>query len=144
MSMAGDTAPDVFYVNFRQYYNYIDQGFCRPLDDLIAQDPKVMELVNPTILEILKSYDGKIYSLPFFQVAQGLYYRKDHFIEAGLDPRKPPKTWEEFYEYSQKLTESAPGRSGFGFSGNPQGQAYHWINFLWQAGGEVVEPAENG
>src|SRR5687767_477313 len=33
MSMAGERAPDVFYVNFRQYYNYIDQGFCRPLDD---------------------------------------------------------------------------------------------------------------
>src|SRR5690242_19949441 len=33
MSMAGDTAPDVFYVNFREYYTYIDQGFCRPLDD---------------------------------------------------------------------------------------------------------------
>lgn len=144
MSMAGDTAPDVFYVNFRQYYNYIDQGFCLPLDELIARDPKVMDLVNPTILEIIKSYDGKIYSLPFFQVAQALYYRKDHFTEAGLDPRKPPKTWEEFYEYSQRLTESAPGRSGFGFSGNPQGQAYHWINFLWQAGGEVVQPTETG
>ncbi|MBX3113697.1 MAG: extracellular solute-binding protein [Fimbriimonadaceae bacterium] len=144
MSMAGDTAPDVFYVNFRQYYNYIDQGFCRPLDDLIAQQPNVMELVNPTILDILKSYDGKIYALPFFQVAQGLYYRKDHFVQAGLDPRKPPKTWDEFYEYSKKLTASAPGRMGFAFSGGPQGQAYHWINLLWQAGGEVVQPAENG
>lgn len=144
MSMAGDTAPDVFYVNFRQYYNYIDQGFCRPLDDLIAKDPSVMALVNPTILDIIKSYDGKIYSLPFFQVAQGLYYRKDHFVEAGLDPRKPPKTWAEFYEYGQRLTESAPGRSGFAFSGNPQGQAYHWINLLWQAGGEVVQPTESG
>src|SRR5688500_14925664 len=28
MGMAGDTAPDVFYVNFRQYYSFIDQGFC--------------------------------------------------------------------------------------------------------------------
>lgn len=139
MSMAGDTAPDVFYVNFRQYYNYIDQGFCRPLDDLIAQDPSLMERVNPTILDIIKSYDGKIYALPFFQVAQGLYYRKDHFREAGLDPNKPPTTWEEFYQYAKKITESTPGRSGFAFSANPQGQAYHWINLMWQAGGEVVQ-----
>jgi multiple sugar transport system permease protein len=144
MSMAGDTAPDVFYVNFRQYYNYIDQGFCRPLDDLIARDSAVMTLVNPKILEIIKSYDGQIYSLPFFQVAQGLYYRKDHFLEAGLDPRVPPATWDEFYQYAQRLTESAPGRSGFAFSANPQGQAYHWVNLLWQAGGEVVQPTETG
>ncbi|MBL8068766.1 MAG: extracellular solute-binding protein [Armatimonadetes bacterium] len=144
MSMAGDTAPDVFYVNFRQYYNYIDQGFCRPLDDLVAKDPSVMDPVNPTILDIIKSYDGHIYALPYFQVAQALYYRKDHFIEAGLDPNRPPKTWDEFYAYAQKLTESAPGRSGFGFSSGPQGQAYFWVNFMWQAGGEIVEPTPSG
>lgn len=144
MSMAGDTAPDVFYVNFRQYYNYIDQGFCRPLDDLIAQEPQLLDGVNPTILEILQSYDGKIYALPFYQVAQALYYRKDHFREAGLDPTRPPKTWDEFYTYAKRLTDSAPGRMGFAFSGGPQGQAYHWINFLWQAGGEVVQPTPSG
>ncbi|MDI9635017.1 extracellular solute-binding protein [Kamptonema cortianum] len=144
MSMAGDTAPDVFYVNFRQYYNYIDQGFCRPLDDLIARNPSLIERVNPTILEVIQSYDGKVYALPFFQVAQGLYYRKDHFKEAGLDPNRPPKTWDEYYEYAKRITESHPGRSGAIFSANPQGQAYHWINFLWQAGGEVVQPAADG
>jgi len=141
MSMAGDTSPDVFYVNFRQYYNYIDQGFCRSLDDLIAQDPSSAERVNPKIMEVLKSYDGKIYALPWFQVAQGLYFRRDYFLEAGLDPGKPPQDWDEFYEYAKKLTESKPGRWGFAFS---MGPSYHWSNFLWQAGGEVVKPAENG
>ncbi len=145
MSMAGDTAPDVFYVNFRQYYNYIDQGFCRPLNDLIEQDPTVLDRVNPIVLGVLKSYDGKtIYSIPWFQVAIALYFRKDHFLEAGLDPAKPPKNWDEFFEYAKKLSESAPGRSGFGFSAGLGGKAYHWSNFVWQSGGEVVRPAENG
>lgn len=30
-------------------------------------------------------------------------YRKDYFEEAGLDPSKPPKTWDELYEYAKKL-----------------------------------------
>ncbi len=144
MSMAGDTAPDVFYVNFRNYYNYIDQGFCRPLDDLIARDKGSVELVNPLIREVLTSYDGKMYALPFYQVAQGLYYRKDHFREAGLDPNKPPTTWDEFYEVCQKIAESNPERVGFSFSSAPQSQAYYWVNFLWQAGGEVVKPTPSG
>lgn len=144
MSMAGDTAPDVFYVNFRNYFNYIDQGFCRPLDDLIAKDPEIMERVNPDILKVVESYDGKRYALPWYQVAQGLYYRKDHFQEAGLDPNKPPKTWDEFYACAKALTASKPGRSGFSFGADPQSQSYYWVNFLWQAGGEVVVPAENG
>lgn len=137
MSMAGDTAPDVFYVNFRQYYNYIDQGFCRPLDDLITRDAGSMQRVSPLITKVLKSYDGHVYAVPWFQVALGLFYRKDYFQEAGLDPNRPPRNWDEFYDYAKKLTK--PGRTGFLIA-----KAYHWVNFLWQAGGDAVTPAERG
>lgn len=141
MSMAGDQAPDLFYVNFRQYYTFLEQGFARPLDDLLARDKGVMERVNPTVKKVLTSFDGKIYAVPFFQVAVALYYRKDHFLEAGLDPNKPPKTWEEFYQYAQILSQKQKGRFGFIFSTPP---GYHWQNFLYQAGGEVVAPTDQG
>lgn len=141
MSMAGDSAPDLFYVNFRQYYTFLDQGFARPLDDLIAKDPEVMARVNPIVMKVLKSYDGKIYAVPFFQVALALYYRKDHFRAAGLDPQKPPTNWDEFYAYAQKLSQVQKGRFGFIFSFPP---GYHWQNLLYQAGGEVVAPTETG
>ncbi len=141
MSMAGDKAPDLFYVNFRQYYTFLEQGFARPLDDLLERDKGVMERVNPTVKKVLTSYDGKIYAVPFFQVAVALYYRKDHFLEAGLDPAKPPKNWDEFYAYAQRLSQVQKGRFGFIFSSPP---GYHWQNFLYQAGGEVVAPTESG
>lgn len=141
MAMAGDSAPDVFYVNFRQYYNYIDQGFCRPLDDLVAQDPESVVRVNPIVMDVLRSYDGNIYCIPWFQVALGLYYRRDFFRDAGLDPNRPPQDWDELLAYARRLTESAPGRSGFAFS---KGPGYHWSNFVFQAGGQIVEKAEGG
>ncbi|MBS1709066.1 MAG: extracellular solute-binding protein [Armatimonadetes bacterium] len=144
MSMAGDTAPDVFYVNFRQYYNFIDQGFCRPLDDLLQNDQSILGRISPEVLKVLRSYDGHIYAAPFFQVAQGLYYRRDHFIDAGLDPDRPPKDWDEFLEYGRRLTASKPGRNGFAFGTSAQSQAYWWVNFLWQAGGDVAAPTDTG
>lgn len=144
MSMAGDTAPDVFYVNFRQYYNYIDQGFCLPLDRFVETDPTSVERVNPVIMDVVRSYDGRIYAIPWFQVAQGLYYRKDHFVEAGLDPNRPPRDWDEFYAYCQRLTEANSTRSAFRFGADLGSKAYYWSNFVWQAGGEVVEEAEGG
>ncbi|MCW5939941.1 MAG: extracellular solute-binding protein [Fimbriimonadaceae bacterium] len=144
MSMAGDTAPDVFYVNFRQYFNYVDQGFCRPLDDLVARWPGSTDRVHPEVMKVLQSLDGRLYAMPFFQVAQALYYRKDHFAEAGLDPEKPPTDWKSFLESGRRLTESASGRQGFVFPGGPGGKAYWWTNFVWQAGGEVLVPAERG
>lgn len=142
MSMAGDSAPDVFYVNFRQYYSFLEQGFCRPLDDLIRQDPEVNARINPTVLKVLQSYDGHVYAIPFFQVALALYYRRDYFLEAGLDPAKPPRTWAEFRDACRKIVQSAPGRYGWETSGSDP--SYHWQNFLYQAGGEVVQPGSNG
>lgn len=144
MAMAGDTAPDVFYVNFKQYYNYVDQGFCRNLDDLVTKDPESISRMNPDIEKVVRSYDGHIYAVPFFQVAMALYYRRDIFAEAGLDPNRPPKTWAEFVEYGRKITESKPGRNGFVFSSGPGGRSYWWVDFVWQAGGDVVVPGANG
>jgi ABC-type sugar transport system permease subunit/ABC-type glycerol-3-phosphate transport system substrate-binding protein len=141
MSMAGDSSPDIFYVNFRQYYTFLEQGFCRPLDDLIAQDPVVMERCNPTVKKVLTSYDGKVYAVPFFQVAVALYYRRDFFKEVGLDPQKPPKDWNELYEYSKRLTNPKTGRYGFVFSSPP---GYQWSNFLYAAGGEAVVQDDTG
>ncbi len=138
MAMAGGEGPDVFYVNFRQYHTYLDQGFCRPLEDLIARDPSVMGRVNPAVDRVLRSYDGKRYAAPFFQVAVALYYRKDFFRAAGLDPERPPRTWAEFAEDARRLT--VPGRTGFAMGS----KSYHWQNFLYQAGGEMVRQEADG
>jgi multiple sugar transport system permease protein len=142
MSMAGDSAPDVFYVNFRQYYTFLDQGFCRPLDDLIAQDPVVGSRINPSVMKVLKSYDGHVYAVPFFQVALALYYRKDYFLQAGLDPSKPPRTWDEFYRDCQILSQAAPNR--YGWANTDAIPSYFWQDFLYQAGGEVVTQDPSG
>ena len=144
MGMAGDTAPDVFYVNFRQMTNYIEQGFCRPLDDLISKDPSVLERIKPKVLGVLRSYDGHVYCFPYVQYGMALYYRIDFFREAGLDPTAPPRNWEQFYDYAKKLTVPEKSRYGFLFNNAAEGKAWHWINILRQAGGEPVERTSSG
>ncbi len=144
MAMAGSTAPDVFYVNFRQYFAYIDQGFCQPLDKLIDADPESKKRISPFIEKVLRTYDGKLYAMPFYQVAMALYYRKDHFVQAGLDPNRPPRTWDEMIAYGRKLTEVGPGRNGFVFATGLGGRSYHWSNFVYQAGGEVAYETPSG
>ncbi len=143
MAMAGGTAPDVFYVNFRQLNTYIQQNFLYPLNEYTDKDPEVLARINPTIRDVL-NVDGHIYTIPWFQAVMALYYRKDLYKQAGLDPDKPPTNWDEFYEYCQKLTIPETGQYGFGFEASPQGTAYHWVNFLWQAGGEVVAKNSSG
>jgi ABC-type glycerol-3-phosphate transport system substrate-binding protein len=141
MAYAGGTAPDVVYVNFRLLRNFVIQGFLRPLDDLYAKEPEVLKRVQPAVKKEI-FVDGKLYSVPSGQFVQALYFRKDLFRAAGLDPNKPPSTWDEFYEACKLLTNQPEGNWGFSFG---QGdEAYFWINFLWAAGGEVAEKRPDG
>ena len=42
-----------------------------------------------------------------------MYYNRDAFEEAGLDPEQPPQTWEELAEYATQITESGAANCGF-------------------------------
>jgi multiple sugar transport system permease protein len=141
--MAGGTALDVVYVNFRKLGSYVSQGFLYPLNEYCNKDPQVLNEVKPSIRHVL-NIDGKIYCIPWAQYAMALYYRKDLYKEAGLDPNKPPRTWDQFYDYCKKLTVPEKGQYGFGFASYPQGTPYHWVNFVWQAGGNVVTKDKRG
>lgn len=55
------------------------------------------ELWNATL------YEGDSYGIPFNTDTRILFYNKTAFKEAGLDPEKPPATWEELWEYAEKL-----------------------------------------
>ncbi len=145
LAFAGGTAPDVVYVNFRSSASYIQQGFLVPLDGDLRQHPDVLAHIPPTLLPILRDAGhGHIYSLPFLAAVQALYYRKDMFQAAGLDPNKPPRNWDEFYADAQAMTDQPNGVWGFEFGTDSDASAYWWINFLWQAGGEVIKRNPQG
>ncbi|KYZ75589.1 ABC transporter substrate-binding protein [Anaerosporomusa subterranea] len=54
--------------------------------------------------------DNKLYSMPFNTSTPILYYNKDAFKAAGLDPEKPPRTFEEVAEAARKLTVKEGGK----------------------------------
>lgn len=57
--------------------------------------------------------DGNMLSMPFNSSTPILYYNKDEFKKAGLDPNTPPKTWKDVEDFSKKLTESGAAKCGF-------------------------------
>jgi multiple sugar transport system substrate-binding protein len=48
-------------------------------------------------------YNGETYGIPFETDVRVLFYNKTLFAQAGLDPEKPPQTWEEVEAYADKL-----------------------------------------
>ncbi len=82
----------------------IDGGIAVPIQDLINKD-KSFDL-GKFMPQVLNYYrvNGKLYSMPFNSSNPILYYNKTLFKKAGLDPNKPPRTFEELLEYAKKLT----------------------------------------
>ena len=86
-------------------FTLIDEVAIVPFDDLIktADDRKWLSSFYPAFMENSQT-GGKTWGIPFQRSTIVLYYNKDAFKEAGLDPNKPPETWTQMREYAQKLT----------------------------------------
>ena len=106
-AVQGGTPPDVFVSLATQRFTMASTGMAMPLDEFITADGEDGKAFIADFLPgfMEDSYvDGKIYSIPFQRSTEILYYNKDMFKEAGLNPEKPPRTWEELADYAVKLT----------------------------------------
>ena len=57
--------------------------------------------------------DGNMLSMPFNSSTPVLYYNKDVFKKAGLDPEAPPQTWPELAEAAKTIIDSGAATCGF-------------------------------
>jgi multiple sugar transport system substrate-binding protein len=99
-----------------------------------------------------------VYGLPMITDTNILFWRKDLFEAAGLDPDTPPQTYEELREYAIQLTTDVnglhPGDEGFdpnnievyglGFKGvSGLASSWEWYNYLYAFGGDLMDDEFN-
>lgn len=81
------------------------EGMIAPIDDLITKhEIDIDDMYDPPLSQC--TYGGFYYCLPWGVDNYALYWNKDMFEEAGLDPDTPPKTMEEMLEFSDILTKT--------------------------------------
>lgn len=149
MAIAGGTAPDILYVNFRQSDTYIRRGFLAPLDEFMAElsDEEIADRIPLTILPVVrrKGQDGetRYWMMPYQTLAAALFYRRDLFAAAGLDPERAPRDWDELVAFARQLAHPGKGRFALAFPTGTQ-SAYGIFSYLSSAGANIVEQDENG
>lgn len=111
-AFAADAGPDVSYQT-ESFPRFVTAGHILQLDDLIAASGFKKDFFYPRTWETA-TYGGKIYSLPWIIGGSNLFWNKDLFEQAGLDPEKAPDTTEEFLDAAKKIT--ALGNDTYGFS----------------------------
>ncbi len=142
-SIVGGVAPDVIAQDRFTIGDWASRDTFMPLDEFLRaerkDDPDAIREENyypATWKEAV--YQGRVYAIPTGVDDRLLYYNKSVFRKAGLDPNRPPRTWEELKEYSKKLTKL--NRDGtyerLGFIPN-YGNSWLYL-YSWQNGGEFM------
>lgn len=106
--------PDLMHLHGFSIRSFIEKGFLYDITPFIQQESKTTwggEFIDawfPQTTELMKLED-RYYALPSDFMAMVLFYNKDLFLEAGLDPDRPPETWDEFLNYAKLLTRDRDG-----------------------------------
>ena len=79
---------------------------------------------------------GKRYGVPMDTHILGMYYNTELFEKAGLDPKKPPVTKDEFISAAKKLT-TGPTQWGVAIPSSTAWPVRYWMGFLHQEGGKM-------
>ncbi len=91
------------------------RGAIKPVHELlretgVALDPNAY---LPAVRGYYSLPDGRLMSMPFNSSTAIMFYNKDAFKKAGLDPNKPPQTWPELIEAAKKIRSSNAAPCGF-------------------------------
>ena len=141
---AGKNVGDILLVDMSWIPGFLKEDMLEPVAD--AKAKAWLAATSPEVKTLSDYGKGRMWGYPQFGIEiYGLTWNKDHFKDAGLDPEKPPKTWDEFRDYAKKLTKrDAQGnttRVGYAIRhvGQPHGIVHkHWWA-LYGAGAALVE-----
>lgn len=137
---AGDL-PTVMGVPFTEIRGLISRGQAAELTDAIKESG-LNELLNPQLASLVTGDDDKIYGIPTSAYAMGLIYNRAAFTAAGLDPEKPPTTWDEVREASKTIA-AATGQYGFGQVAKDNQGGWVLGAQIASRGGSLVNEADN-
>ncbi|RFU68925.1 ABC transporter substrate-binding protein [Peribacillus saganii] len=99
-AVAAGNPADVIVNDLASVAHRADNQQAEDLSKLISKD--LQSNLYPHLWEPVL-YKDKPYAVPFTSDTRVLFYNKEAFKEAGLDPEKPPTTWAELEEYAKKL-----------------------------------------
>jgi multiple sugar transport system substrate-binding protein len=90
------------------------------------------------------TWEDRLYGVPLYADVSALFYNKDLFTKAGLDPEKPPTSLAEMRTYADKITASGGGVKGYYLPGNCAGCNIFTVGPLMWASEAKIEATGPG
>ena len=137
-SVPSGTGPNVINLYYGWLPTYIDSGYLQPLPTSVFNNERIENEFFPLVSAA--KFEGSYYALPTAVRSLALFWNKDLFKKAGLDPNKPPTTVEEMIDFAKKLTVTDKNGNYLqtGMTLELRAQMHHWVRevLLRQMGGQ--------
>lgn len=135
-------APDIARMDIGLIAKFAAGKALMPLDELGLKEfqSELLDAALDAGRVYLPNSGVRSYAVPDEFTTLALYYNKEMFSAAGLDPDKPPTTWSEFVEYAKRLTidKNGDGRiDQYGFA--MQITPWWSMPFLFSFKGQVLD-----
>lgn len=98
----GGNAPQIAVIGDIEAYSLIDAGAIVPVSDLVNDDAG-KQWIDSFYPAFIRHIQGKVWSIPFQRSTVVMYWNKQAFEKAGLNPETPPQSWQQVEEFGQKL-----------------------------------------
>jgi multiple sugar transport system substrate-binding protein len=140
---ASGSGPDIVAVAIDQLPQYLSSGWLQDITADVNALP-YKDTLSPAHLS-QGTVDGKNYNVPLTADVSLLYWNKDLFQQAGLDPEKAPATWDEIRSDAQAVRRLGGDDYGYFFSGGCAGcLGFTMVPFTWANGGDIFKEDDAG
>ena len=139
-AIASGEVPDLMGLDLIYGPQFEAAGQLVDITDYFKDDP-TLKTVSPGHMTV-GTYDGRLYGVPLYADVSALFYNKDLFEKAGLDPDKPPTSLAEIREYADKITALGGDVKGYFLPGSCAGCNIFTVGPLMWASGATIEPKD--
>jgi multiple sugar transport system substrate-binding protein len=140
--IATGDVPDLMGMDLIYAPQFENAGQLVDLTDKIKDWPE-LKTASPGHMTVA-TFNDRLYGVPLYADVSALFYNKDLFRQAGLDPEKPPTSLAEVREYADKITALGNGVTGYYLPGNCAGCNIFTVGPLMWASGATIEAGKCG
>jgi multiple sugar transport system substrate-binding protein len=141
-AVASGDAPDLMGMDLIYGPQFESAGQLVDVTDMLGGDPD-LKTASAGHLKVA-TWQNRLYGVPLYADVSVLFWNKDLFRQAGLDPNTPPTNLTELHDMAAKITALGNGNYGYYLPGNCAGcNVFTFAPMIWASGGKI-EPVSCG
>lgn len=139
-AIASGEVPDLMGLDLIYGPQFASAGQLEDITDYFKDDPTIAT-ASPGHIKVA-TYDDRLYGVPLYADVSALFWNKDLFAKAGLDPEVPPRSLQDIHDMAAKITGVEEGVYGYYLAGNCAGcNIFTFGPLIWASGGKI-EPLD--